>query len=135
MNTSLGTTLMRRAGICEEKGSGIDKVVSSAEIYQLSAPDFRVGDRRTTVVLFGHKLFQDMDRGDRIRACYQHCCLRYVMNERMSNQTLRERFKLTEDRSETVSRIIRDTTEAGLVKLDNPEIASRRYARYIPFWA
>ncbi len=81
--------LMRRIGICEEKGSGIEKVVNSAEVYQLPAPDFRVGDRRTTVVLLGHKLFQDMDRSDRIRACYQHCCLRYVMNERMSNQTLR----------------------------------------------
>jgi ATP-dependent DNA helicase RecG len=127
--------LMRRVGICEEKGSGIDKVVHSAEVYQLPAPDFRVGERRTTVVLFAHKLFQDMDRSDRIRAGYQHCCLRYVMNERMSNVTLRERFKLPEDKSETVSRIIRETTEAGLVKLDNPEIASRRYARYIPFWA
>jgi ATP-dependent DNA helicase RecG len=127
--------LMRRVGICEEKGSGIDKVVNSAEVYQLPAPDFRVDERRTNVVLFAHKRFQDMDRSDRIRACYQHCCLRYVMNERMSNQTLRERFKLTEDRSETVSRIIRDTTEADLVKLDNPEVASRRYARYVPFWA
>jgi len=133
-NERLGD-LMRRIGICEEKGSGIDKVVHSAEVYQLPAPDFRVGERRTTVVLFAHKRFQDMDRSDRIRACYQHCCLRYVMNERMSNQTLRERFKLPEERSETVSRIIRETTEAGLVKLDNPEIASRRYARYIPFWA
>ena len=127
--------LMRRVGICEEKGSGIDKVVHNAEVYQLPAPDFRVSERRTTVVLFGHKEFQHMDRSDRIRACYQHCCLRYVMNERMSNQTLRERFKLPEERSETVSRIIRETTEAGLVKLDNPEVASRRYARYIPFWA
>jgi ATP-dependent DNA helicase RecG len=129
------TDLMRRVGICEEKGSGIDKVVHSAEVFQLPAPDFRVGDRRTTVVLYSHKAFQDMDRGDRVRACYQHCCLRYVMNERMSNQSLRERFKLIENRSETVSRIIRDTTEARLVKLDNPEVASRRYARYVPFWA
>jgi ATP-dependent DNA helicase RecG len=40
--------LMRRVGICEEKGSGIDKVVHSAEVYQLPAPDFRVGERRTT---------------------------------------------------------------------------------------
>ena len=127
--------LMRRVGICEEKGSGIDKVVHSAEVYQLPAPDFRVGERRTTVVLFAHKGFQEMDRSDRIRAGYQHCCLRYVTNERMSNQTLRERFKLPEDRSETVSRIIRDTIEGGLVKLDNPETASKRYARYIPFWA
>src|SRR5205823_9914990 len=56
--------LMRRLGICEEKGSGIDKVVHSAEVYQLPAPDFRVGERRTIVVLFGHKRFEEMDRTD-----------------------------------------------------------------------
>lgn len=127
--------LMRRLGICEEKGSGIDKVVNSAEVYQLPAPDFRVGERRTVSVLFGHRSFEDMDRSDRIRACYQHCCLRYVMNEKMSNQSLRERFKLPEDKAETVSRMIRDAMQAGLVKLDNPENASKRYARYVPYWA
>lgn len=88
--------LMRRVGICEEKGSGIDKVVDSAEVFQLPAPDFRVGERRTTAVLYGHKAFEDMDRSDRVRACYQHCSLRWVMNEKMSNQTLRDRFKLPE---------------------------------------
>ena len=43
--------VMRRFGICEEKGSGIDKVVNAAEVFQLPAPDFRVGDTRTTAVL------------------------------------------------------------------------------------
>ena len=32
---------MRRFGICEEKSSGIDKVIQAAEVYQLPAPDFR----------------------------------------------------------------------------------------------
>ena len=127
--------LMRRLGICEEKGSGIDKVVDTAEVYQLPAPDFRVSERRTIAVLYGHRPFDEMDRNDRVRACYQHCCLRYVMNEKMSNQSLRERFKLLEEKAETVSRIIRDSMQAGLVKLDNPESTSRRYARYVPFWA
>ncbi|MGV2389439.1 MAG UNVERIFIED_CONTAM: hypothetical protein LVR29_17870 [Microcystis novacekii LVE1205-3] len=36
--------IMRRFGICEEKGSGIDKVISAPEKYQLPAPDFRVGE-------------------------------------------------------------------------------------------
>lgn len=85
--------LMRRLGVCEEKGSGIDKVVRAAEVYQLPAPDFRVGERHTTVVLFAHTAFHDMGRNDRIRACYQHCCLRYVMNQKMTNQSLRERFQ------------------------------------------
>ena len=51
------------------------------------------------------------------------------------NQTLRERFKLPEERAETASRIIRDCTDAKLIKLDNPESGSKRYARYLPFWA
>lgn len=88
--------LMRRLGVCEEKGSGVDKVIQAAEVYQLPAPDFRVGEVRTSVVLFAHKDFEQMDKSDRIRATYQHCCLRYVMNEKMTNQSLRERFKLPE---------------------------------------
>lgn len=127
--------LMRRMGICEEKSSGIDRVVHAAEVYQLPAPDFRVGHRRTLVTIYGPRPFDGMDRDDRVRACYQHCCLRYVMGEKMSNQTLRERFKLPEERGETASRIIRDCTDAKLVKLDNLESGSKRYARYLPFWA
>jgi ATP-dependent DNA helicase RecG len=82
--------LMRRLGICEEKGSGVDKVIQAAEAYQLPAPDFRVGERRTSAVLFSHKEFEAMDRNDRIRATYQHSCLRYVMNEKMTNQAVRK---------------------------------------------
>lgn len=127
--------LMRRLGICEEKGSGIDKVIQAAEAYQLPAPDFRVGERRTSVVLFAHLDIEDMDRNDRIRACYQHCCLRYVMNEQMSNQSLRERFKLPAKKAATVSQIIAATVEAGKIKLADPAQKSSRYWRYIPFWA
>ena len=127
--------LMRRMGICEEKSSGIDRVVQAAEVFQLPAPDFRVGHRRTVVAIYGPRPFDEMDRDDRIRACYQHCCLRYVVGEKMSNQSLRERFKLPEARVETASRIIRDCTDARLIKLDNPESGSKRYARYLPFWA
>jgi ATP-dependent DNA helicase RecG len=127
--------LMRRLGICEEKGSGVDKVIQAAEAFQLPAPDFRVGEKRTSVVLFGHKDFEDMDRNDRIRATYQHCCLRYVMNDKMTNQSLRERFRLSEKKTESVSRAIRDAVDAGKIKLADPEQTSLRYRNYVPFWA
>lgn len=126
--------LMRRFGICEEKSSGIDKVVSLVEAWQLPAPDFRVGERNTTVVLYAHKDFEEMDRKERVRACYQHACLNYVSNKKMTNQSLRERFQLPENKAETVSRIISDTVDEGLVKLDDPENKSRRYAKYVPYW-
>lgn len=127
--------LMRRLGICEEKSSGIDRVVHAAEMYQLPGPDFRTGFRRTTVTIYGPRPFDEMDRNDRVRAAYQHCCLRYVTGAQMTNQSLRDRFKLPEEKAETVSRMIRDCVDAGLVKLENPDSGSKRYARYLPFWA
>jgi ATP-dependent DNA helicase RecG len=127
--------LMRRLGICEEKGSGIDKIVDAAEVFQLPAPEFRVDSVRTTCILYGHRPFSEMTREDRIRACYQHCCLRYVMRETMSNQTLRKRFGLSDNRAETVSRIIRDTAKEQMIKSEDPSSGSKKYARYLPFWA
>ncbi len=127
--------LMRRMGICEEKSSGIDKVIRAAELYQLPAPDFRAGHQRTIVTIYGLKNFEDMDRKDRIRACYQHCALKWVMSERMTNQTLRERFQLPESKSAIISQIIAASLEAGMIKLDEKVGASRKFARYLPFWA
>lgn len=127
--------LMRRLGICEEKGSGVDKVVKAAEVFQLPAPDFRVGELRTTAVLFAHQDFSAMSKSDRLRACYQHCCLMYVSNQRMSNQSLRVRFGVSESKAATVSLVIGAAKEAGLIKTDESDTSSTRYARYLPFWA
>jgi len=127
--------LMRRLGICEEKGSGIDKVIDAAEAFQLPAPDFLVQQRHTKAVMYAYKDLNDMDKKDKVRACYQHCCLRYVINEKMTNQSLRERFKIEKRNAATASRIIRDTIQQDLIKDDDPTTNTRKYAKYIPFWA
>lgn len=127
--------LMRRMGVCEEKSSGIDRVIQAAEAFQLPAPDFRAGHRRTIVTIFGPKDFEEMNRDDRVRACYQHAALKWVMSERMTNQSLRERFHLSEKKTAIVSQIITSTIEAGFIKPDEKVGASRKYARYLPFWA
>lgn len=126
---------MRRMNICEERGSGIDRVVHEAEAYQLPAPKFQSDPQRTMVAVYGPKRFESMDREDRVRACYQHCALKWVMNERMTNQTLRERFRLSESRAAVASQIISATIEAKMIKPDDAVGASRKFARYLPFWA
>jgi predicted HTH transcriptional regulator len=126
---------MRRMSICEEKSSGIDRVIEQAEFFQLPAPEFRATHRRTVVIVYGPRPFSEMDRNDRIRACYQHCALRYVMSERMTNQSLRERFGLSEGQSATATQIINATIEAGLIKADEAVGGSKKYARYLPDWA
>ena len=71
-------SLMRRLNICEERGSGIDKVVFEVELNQLPAPLFEDPGDFTRATLFAHKNLSDMDRAERVRACYMHACLRYV---------------------------------------------------------
>ena len=93
------------------------------------APDFRVSETHTTVALFAPKPFDGMDGNDKVRACYRHCCLKYVMGEKMKNRSLRERFKLSGAKADQVSRIIRETVNAGQVKPDDPENASKRYSK------
>jgi ATP-dependent DNA helicase RecG len=127
--------LMRRFGICEERGSGIDKVVRQAEVYQLPPPDFRVSGEHTVAVLYAPRPFSQMDRSERVRACYQHACLQWIAHGYLTNSTLRDRFGISAANSAMASRIIGETLSAGLIKPDDPENRSRKHARYVPFWA
>jgi ATP-dependent DNA helicase RecG len=128
-------SFFRRAEYMEERGSGIDKVVSAVEAFQLPAPDFVAEDDYLRVILYGHKSLRSMGKKDKIRACYQHCCLKYVNGELATNKTLRDRFEVLEKNYSTVSRIIAETIEEGLIKPYDPENKSRKHASYIPFWA
>jgi len=87
------------------------------------------------VVMYAYKSLNKMDKQDKIRACYQHSCLKYVSSEYMTNQTFRDRLKIPQQNYATVSRIIADTMATGLIKDYDPENKSKRFAKYLPFWA
>ncbi len=100
----------------------IRELVANALIHQ----DFMESGSSVMIEIYS-------DRIDNVK--YQHCCLRYVMNQKMTNQSLRDRFKLPEKKTESVSRVIRDAMEAEIIKLTDPTITSLRYRSYVPFWA
>ncbi len=127
--------LMRRMGFCEEKGSGMDKVISYNELFQLPPINIIVAEQRTRVTLYSYKTLNNLDKKEKIRACYQHACLKYVSNEKMTNQSLRERFKIENQNAAIASRIIRDAILDNAIKEDDPESKSRKFASYIPYWA
>lgn len=127
-------SLMRRLGICEERGSGIDKMVASIEHDTLPPPLFRATDDATIVTLFAERPFVRMTQEERIRACYLHACLRYASNDPLSNASLRERLGLGEGQHPQASAVIKAAIDAGRIKPLN-EDQGKRNARYIPFWA
>ena len=127
--------LMRRMRICEERGSGVDKVVQAAEQSLLPAPDFRIVSDHLRVTLYALRTFTDMTKEERLRATYQHASLQWVSNQRMTNGSLRKRFGIAEGNLAMVSRVISDALAAGLIKPFDPSSTSRKLSQYVPFWA
>ena len=75
-----------------------------------------------------------MDKKEKVRACYLHAALRYVQRDPMTNSSLRERFGIEDKNMAIASRIIKDALEANAIKPFD-ENQSRKYAKYLPFWA
>jgi ATP-dependent DNA helicase RecG len=133
-NESLAA-LMRRMNMCEERGSGIDKVIFAIELYQLPAPKFVANTESIVVTLYASQLLRDMDKEARIRACYQHACLKRISNESLTNTSLRERLNIDEGNAAQATRIITETLGVNLIKPSDPQNKSRKHTKYLPFWA
>lgn len=128
-------SLMRRLNICEERGSGVDRAINAIEVYQLPPPKFMRGDDYTRVILYAPTTLTRMNVEDRIRACYQHTCLNYVNNQPVNNKSVRKRFKIGANNVSMASKIITETLDSGLIKPQDPDSSSKKFASYVPFWA
>ena len=126
--------MMFTLGICERRGSGIDRAVAAIEEMRLPPVKFSKSEQHTRIFLYPQKSLKEMTRQEKISACYQHACLMYEDGERINNQSIRERFKLSKNDSSIASRILSDTLESGLIKPADIETASKKYMTYIPYY-
>lgn len=126
--------LMRRMRLCEERGMGLRKVIAATGLGgRFPPPDIRFGDGSTRVVLFAPRRgFDEMDKTERVRACYQHTALLYEDGHRLTNTSLRDRFGPDEVRVDAMSRVIRDCLDAGLIRVADP---AKPKSGYVPHWA
>lgn len=127
-------TLMRHMRMCEELGTGWDKIVSACEDFQIPAPKIELYDENTKVTLFTNIPFPNISMEDKLWACYLHACIKHVQGEQLTNSSLRERFGLKDSSSASVSRLIKEAVSLKLIKPLDPNTAPR-YMKYIPEWA
>ena len=128
--------MMRRMGICEEKSSGIDRVVQAAEVYQLPAPDFRSIFRRTSVTIFGPRQFE-RDGPQRPSARLLPALRPEVGDVAAHDQPVAAGAFPPAVRTEAAiaSQVIAATIEAGPDQAGPKRRRLRKFARYLPFWA
>jgi predicted HTH transcriptional regulator len=125
----------RRYGICEERGTGFLKVITSVELYGLPPVAFDQGENHFKVTLFKPRKFTEMSQAERIEACYQHAVLKYFSSSALTNTSLRDRLKMHEKQRTQVSNLIREALDSGRIKRKDPSAASSKFAEYIPYWA
>lgn len=126
--------LMRRLRMCEELGTGWDKIVLTCELLQLPAPKIELYEESTRVTLFAEMPFSSLSVEDKMWACYLHACIKHVQGEQLTNSSLRERFGLKESSSGSISRLIKEAVLLKIIKPLDPTTAPR-YMKYIPIWA
>ena len=125
-------SLMRRMGLCEEQGSGLDKVIASVEVYQLPAPKFLAESHSMQVTLYGPRTFAEMTPEERVRACYQHSVLKYISGDKMKNQSLCERLAIDKKNAAQASVVLKSALNTGLIKAAE---AGNVRSGYLPWWA
>lgn len=125
----------RRYNICEERGSGFEKSVRAVELYGLPPLKFIETENSFKVIMYSPKKFADMSLQERIDACYQHAVVQYYANEGMTNTSLRQRFRMSDKQASQISRLIRESIDAGRIKSKDPDNDSRKFTIYWPYWA
>lgn len=126
---------MHKCGICEERGSGYDKVVEATGKNELLAPRIENQNNQfTKAILFAKVPFELTTKEDRMRTCYMQACLAYVNFEGISNSDIRKIFGLGEKEKAKASRLLTSAVEGGYIKVMDPDTAPR-YKKYVPYWA
>lgn len=128
------SSLMRRLKMCEELGSGWDRIVLECEKNYLPAPEIKLYEENTKVILYSELPFTDISHEDKLWSCYLHACIKQTLHEGLTNSSLRQRFGLEEKSSAPISRLIKEAVEKKLIKPFDPTTAPK-YMKYVPFWA
>lgn len=127
-------SLMRRLRICEELGSGWDKMAISCELSQIPAPKIDLYEDSTKVIMFSEIPFTNISSEDKLWACYVHAVIKQIQGEQLTNKSLRERFGVKDSSSASISRLIKEAVEKKLLKPLDADTAPK-HMRYIPYWA
>ena len=127
-------SLMRRFRICEELGTGWDKIVMACEMLKLPAPKIELYDDSTKVTLFSAVKFSNLSLEDKLWAVYLHACVMHIQGEQLTNSSLRNRFDLPSTSAGSISRLIKEAVNKNLIKPLDPT-TSNKYMKYIPVWA
>ena len=127
--------IMQRFGMATQEGAGIDRVISILEREHAAPLEIDSQDGMTKVTLFHGRSYRNMTRHHKKMALYQHCVLKHLAGEMMTNASARSRFNLNIKSRYTIWRLTKELLAEGKIKPSDENKSSNKYASYLPYWA
>ncbi|MDR1447635.1 MAG: putative DNA binding domain-containing protein [Candidatus Ancillula sp.] len=125
---------MYKLGICEQKGSGWQKIASSLDNDGFISPHSIVADGYTTITLRRRLPQNKLTKEEQALAVYYHTCVQYRDDQYTNNQSIRERFGLAKSSASVASKLINLAIEKGYIKHFDEKVGNKSM-QYVPFWA
>lgn len=126
-------SLLRNLKLCEEAGSGWDRIVIECHAMNIPTPKIYTYEENTKVTLFNENIFNNMDDEDKLRTCYTHACIKYLESSALTNGSLRDVFGIEDKNSASVSRLIKSACAKDYIRPVDPTTAPK-HMKYIPWW-
>lgn len=111
-----------------------DRIVINCELELLPAPQMKLYPESTKVTMYAKCNFTEMSMDDKVWSCYLHACVKQVNGESITNASLRERFGVEQNSSASISRLIKESIDRGLIRPLDASTAPR-HMKYVPTWA
>lgn len=124
--------VMRKLNLSEERGTGIDKAILAIEAAGTAPIEYVVDSDRTEAVMREPLPYEELAGSQKELACLQHCEVCFINNDYMSNESLRDRFKVDDSKTLEVTRLIKRMIKKGSIKRFEGNGNSKKYTRYVP---
>lgn len=111
-------------------GNQVEHFISQADA-NIPSPQIIIDNQNVILTLYTSKT--RWSKEERILTCYRLSCECLANNELMSAKSVLDRLNIKKENRAIASRTIKDTLDAGLIKISNPDQPANART-FIPFW-
>jgi predicted HTH transcriptional regulator len=124
---------MSKLGICEQRGSGWDKIAEALVAESYPAPIIEKKELFTQVTLYQKQNLNELNKREKVLTVYMHAQWLWVNSgEFLTNSVIRKAFQIEQSKQATM--LINDTIAAGFIKRLDKDSTTQKTSKYVPYW-
>lgn len=121
------------ANVSESRGTGWDKIAAASPVFGCPTPQLERFEDSIRVTLVGRRGLNDMTFDEKMWTIYSYACYLWVSKKYLTNQELRQLFRLPDKDNSVISRLLTQAVEQKYLRVFDVN-SSPRDRKYLPFY-